>query len=172
MGYTALRCGDGMSGIFLKDGARLAGASSAPAEDLARQASRTTADKVFRAACKKFSKVTLRILGTEVNTWDLFCHGSVRHGGASRNAPIAEFLNFSINRYINGMSSELRQLIEVSACGDRSADDEEGFNRMILVAVIWADVNALVQQHGAALHAAYGTRAPSSHSIENGASPL
>jgi hypothetical protein len=172
MGFTALRCGDGMSGIFLKDGARLAGASSAPAEDLARQATRATADKVFLAAAKKFSKVTLRVSGAEVNVWDLFCHGSFRHGGAFRNALVAEFLGFSINRCINGMSDELRQLIEVSACGDRSADENEGFNRTILAAVICADVNAMVQQHGATLQALYVARSPSLQLIENGASPL
>jgi hypothetical protein len=172
-----------MSGIFLKDGSRVVGADGTVTDDLAHQAVRAVVDKTFRAATKKFSKMTLIVLGSRVSAWDLFCHGSFRSAGAFRDVLISDFMLFSVHRCINGMSEEMRCLIEMSACGSKRQGDGEKLNREIVSAVIVAELQILVREHGQMVHALYDASASAArvaHNVAiascqsslNGASPL
>jgi hypothetical protein len=173
MGFTALRCGDGMSGMFLKDGARLAGARSELLDDFAQQAVKATAQKVFRTASKKFSRMTLVTPERNISAWDFYCYGRFRNGSAFRDRLITDFLRFTLDRWVDDMSDELRWLIEMSACDCIDVEDDEVLSREIVRAVILAEINGLVSEHGQSLHAQYRTVPPKVYqAIANGASPL
>lgn len=172
MGFTALRCGGGMSGIFLKDGAKVGPASGEAADDLARIAVRNAAEKVFRSAEKKFSRMTFLVLGREISAWDSFCHSAFRNGGAVRNRIISDFLRQSVIRRINGMSDELRWVIELSACDGVDDDEDETLNRTIVLAVIQAELMTMIQDYGQTLQLLYQAEAQAVQPIRKGASPL
>jgi hypothetical protein len=175
MGFTALRCGDGMSGMFLKDGARLAGARGELLDDFARQAVSATAQKIFRTACRKFSKMTLVTPDRQISAWDLYCYSRFRNGGAFRDRLISDFIRFTLDRWIDDMSDEMRWLIEMSACDSIDVEEDEVLSREIVQAVVLTEINAQVAGHGRSLHERYSAPAPRPprihQAIANGASP-
>jgi hypothetical protein len=173
MGFTAVRYGDGMSGMFFKDGARLAGARSELMDDFARQAVKATAQKVFRTAGKKFAKMTLVTPERQINAWDFYCYGRFRNGGAFRDRLISDFIRFTLDRWIKDMSDEMRWLIEMSACNCVDVEEDEILSREIVLAVIMSEINGLVTEHGRSLHEQYLAPSRKRHqAIANGASPL
>lgn len=172
MGFTALRCGDGMSGMFLKDGARVAGARSELLDDFAHRAAKAMAQKVFRTAAKKFSRMTLITPERQISAWDFYCYGRFRNGSAFRDMLITDFIRFTLGRWLDDMSDELRWLIEMSACDSIDVEEDELLSREIVQAVILAEINCLVSEHGQSLHEQYRAAPPKLHqTIANGASP-
>lgn len=172
MGFLALRCEGGMSGIFLKDGAKVVGNGGEAADDLARIAVRNAAEKVFRAAEKKFSQMTFLVLGREISAWDSFCHSTFRNGGPVRNRIISDFLRLAMIRRIDGMSDELRWVIELTACDGVDDDEDETLNRAIVLAIIQAELTIMMQDYGRTLQQRYEDEAQSAQPMRKGASPL
>jgi len=171
MGITALRCGDGMSGLFLKDGARVVGAQRGLVEDFARQAVLTTAQKVFTTARKKFSRVTFNVHDREISAWDYYCYGLYRSGSAFRDKLISDFIHVVLARWVNDMSEEMRRLIEASACNVADAGDNAVLNFEIVRALVNAEITVLAIESGRMLEALYANGAYH-QSIAKGASPL
>jgi hypothetical protein len=172
MGFTALRCGDGMSGMFLKDGARLAGARSELLVDFARRTVQAMAQKVFRTACLEFSRMTLVTPERRISAWDFYCYGRFRNGGACRGRLITDFIRLTLGRSVEDMSDELRWLIEMSACDSIDIEEDEVLSREIVMAVVLAEINCLVSEHGQSLHGRYAALPARRHQpIANGASP-
>jgi hypothetical protein len=161
-----------MSGIFLKDGAKVALVNGEAADDLARIAVRNAAEKAFRCGEKKFSRMTFLVFGREISAWDSFCHSAFRSGGAVRNRIVSDFLRHSVVRSIGAMSDEMRWVIELTACDGVDDDEEETLNRAIVLAVIQAELMMMIQDHGQALQAHYHAEARDSQPIRKGASPL
>jgi hypothetical protein len=148
--------------MFLKDGARLVGAKSELAGDFARQAVTATAQKVFRGAGKKFSRVTFRVLDREVSVWDFYCYNCFRNGSSYRDKLIADFIHFHLARWVEDMSQEMRWLIEMSACNSAHVEEDELLSREIVTAVIQAEINLLAAEYGRSVQEQYGREAVTS----------
>jgi hypothetical protein len=161
-----------MSGIFLKDGAKVALIDGVAADDLARIAVRNAAENAFLGAQKKFSRMTFLVFGREISAWDSFCHSAFRSGGAVRNRIVSDFLRQSVIRSIGAMSNEMRWVIELTACDGVDDDEEESLNRAIVLAVIQAELMQMIQNHGQTVQVQYQAEAMDSQPIRKGASPL
>ena len=172
MGITALRCGDGMSGIFLEDGGRVVSVQKGLVGDFAQQVVLTTAQKVFNSTRKKFSRVTFSIHDREISAWDYYCYGLYKNGGAFRDKLISDFIRLMAMRWVNDMSHDTRRLIETSACNTAEVDDNAMLNREIVFALVNAALGGLALEHGRSLEALYANGARSHQAIENGASPI
>jgi hypothetical protein len=161
MGFTALRCGGGMSGVFLKDGARVVGAQGGAVEDFARQVVRTTAQKVVGSAKKKFSRVTFNILDREISAWDYYCFGLLKSGSTFRDKLISDYLRLMLTRWINDMSDEMRWMIEMSAFNSADIEENDVLSRETVFAVIYAEIQTLAVDYGRLLQEFYEVRTTS-----------
>lgn len=129
------------------------------ASDFARQAVKATAQKVFRGAGKKFSRVTFRTLDREISTWDFYCYNCFKNGSGFRDKLICDFIQFLLARWVRDMSQEMRWLIEMSACNSAHVEENELLSREIVTAVIQAEINDLVAGYGRSVHDQYDRKA-------------
>lgn len=160
-----------MSGIFLKDGARVVGARSGLLDDFAWRTVEVAAQKVFFIASRKFSRTKVITQDREFSAWDIYCRGCARIGGSFRDKLISDFIRLSLIRWIDDMSDEMRWLIEMSACSSADVEEDELVSREIVMTVIQAEVNRLVVDHGRSLQAFRTGCATPHQPIRNGASP-
>lgn len=176
MSFAAVRCGDRMSGIFLRDAALVSAGPMGVVDDLARKTLVSTAAKVVAIAEARFSLVLVPAPQGEISAWDFYCACVFRNGGICRDGLIGEHVRTTTNACISAMSEELRSLIEMSCSPGRRRDQSESLNRDILTALILAEVDILANEHGRLLQAesvqASDMQLDDYQSREKGASPL
>jgi hypothetical protein len=141
-------------------------------DDYARQAVKSIALKVFKAARKKFSKLIIKLQEREVSAWDYYCYGLYKGSSAFRDKFVSDFIRVTMMKRIDALSEEKRRLIEISACSFLDIDENTVLNRESVYALVQAEIQVLALDHGRSLQQLRLAGSPAAHNmIANGAAP-
>jgi hypothetical protein len=140
-------------------------------EDYARRAVSGLAQKVFKSAAKKFSRLMIKVNEREVSAWDYYCYGLYKGSSAFRDKFVSDFLRAALMKRIDSIPDEKRRLIEISACNFQDISEDTVLDREMVFALALAEIQVMALEHGRMLQQRYLNAATPHHSIENGASP-
>ncbi len=160
-----------VSALLLRDSDFIACVYRGLVEDYARRAVSGLAQKVFRSARKKFSRLIIKVYEREVSAWDYYCYGLYKGSSAFRDKFVSDFIRAALMKRIDSIPDEKRRLIEISACNFHDIDESTVLDREMVFALALAEIQVLALEHGQTLQQIYIGAAAPHHAIENGASP-
>jgi hypothetical protein len=173
MGFDSVECGGHVSAVLLRNGDFIACVYRGLVEDYARRAVSNLAQKVFRSARKKFSRLIIKVYEREVSAWDYYCYGLYKGNSAFRDKFVSDFIRVGLMKRIDALPEEKCRLIEISACNLHDIDEHTVLDRETVFALVLAEVQVLALNYGRSMpQISLGGTTTAHHAIENGASPL
>ena len=163
--------GDRVSALLLRNGDFIACVYRGLVEDYARRAVSDLAQKVFRSARKKFSRLIIKLYDREVSAWDYYCYGLYKGSSAFRDKFVSDFIRVTLMKRIDAIPEEECRLIEISACNFQDIDENTILSREMVFATVQTEIQVLALEHGRSLQNLYlDSQTNGRHLIETTAS--
>lgn len=148
---VACRLGNGVTELLLRNGDFVACVYRGLADEYAMARATVVAAKVIKAACKKFSKLTLKVFDREISAWDYFCYS--QHVGAVAGADkfISDFIRIDLVERLEGMPKAEINLLALADVPIDAIDEDTQIEPQGVFRRVQGEVLRLAGEHGRTL---------------------
>lgn len=149
-----IRCGwweTELTALLLSNGDFIACVYKGLVDDFARQAICTLAQKVFKAARKKFSKLIIHVQERQISAWDYYCYGLSKGNSAYGDKFISDFVRLALMKKLDAIPVAEQRLIEISVFRLQDIDETTQLRSGAAIDVVHAELRRMMVEYGASV---------------------